>query len=148
MMFSTSLPLESGATWLFLLMKWMGCFWVKVIEFRGMTLRFLTTTTLPSPIYPGGWVQATLKPQDGTTAGQKQLCLLSYNLSRVIQEHGSTPKQTGVGELHVGKGRSRCVLMGAKGLGELEALTRMGFPKGLVGGTPGFLWLVLSWEQR
>jgi hypothetical protein len=38
--------------------------------------------------------------------------------------------------------------MGAKGLGELEALTRMGFPKGLVGGTPGFLWLVLSWEQR
>ena len=38
-----------GATWLFLLMKWMGCFWVKVIEFRGMILHFLTPTTLPSP---------------------------------------------------------------------------------------------------
>ena len=38
--------------------------------------------------------------------------------------------------------------MGVKGLGEIEALTRMGVPHRIGWGTPGFLQLVLSWEQR
>ena len=46
-----------------------------------------------------------------------------------------------MGELNGGKGESRCVLMGTKGLGELEALARMGVPHRIGW---GHTWLSLA----
>lgn len=89
MMFSTSLPLESRWSHVTLLTNEMnGLLLIKVIEFRGMILRFLT----PAPLPPSCTQVDEISRPEATrwhNAGQKQLCPLSCNLNRVIQERGS-----------------------------------------------------------